>query len=173
MGNNINNISLDLSQSSHIINRDGGLYKIFDNLYINDNIVDKITEILEDLYVNNEFTEFNLHFLIKPNFNKNVKYDIVKLNEHLSQYPSHFLNENITRVYKNTGLINSTSILVFFSLYDINNLNQISKDIFKDIIFYYNLERELIYSFLFYNIVKVISLFNDKLIDNLFLSKVV
>ena len=57
----------------------------------------------------------------------------MKLNEHLSQYPSHFLNENITRVYKNTGLINSTSILVFFSLYDINNLNQISKDIFKDI----------------------------------------
>ena len=96
-------------------------------------IVKDVTEILEDLYDNNEFTEFNLHFLIKPNFNKNVKYDIVKLNEHLSQYPSHFLNENITRVYKNTGLINSTSILVFFSLYDINNLNQISKDIFKDI----------------------------------------
>jgi len=46
-----------------------------------------LTQILEDLYDNNELTVFKLHFMVKPDFNKTIKFDIVKLNQHLAKYP--------------------------------------------------------------------------------------
>lgn len=49
-------------------------------------------------------------------------------------FENEILNENITRVYKNTGLINSTTLLLFMDIYDTDDLNNISKDIYKDII---------------------------------------
>jgi len=58
---------------------------------------------------------------------------VQNLNKHLSKYPPDFLNENITRVYKNTGLLYSSNILVFLSLYDIKNLENIANSIKKDI----------------------------------------
>ena len=38
-------------------------------------------------------------------------------------------DENITKFYKNIGLIFANSVLVFTSTYDIDNLSKISKDI--------------------------------------------
>jgi len=127
------NVKIILNNSNSLINRDNGIYKIYDNLFLNKNFIINLIDILKDLYDNNEFTIFNLHFLIKPNFKTIIKFDVQNLNKHLSKYPPDFLNENITRVYKNTGLLYSSNILVFLSLYDIKNLENIANSIKKDI----------------------------------------
>lgn len=93
-----------------------------------------LTQILEDLYDNNESTVFNLYFLMKPDFNKTIKFDIVKLNQHFAKYPIEFIDENIVKFYKNTGLLTAMSILVFSSNYDENNLIRISSQIKKHIL---------------------------------------
>ena len=40
-----------------------------------------------------------------------------------------FIDENIVKFYKNTGLLTAVGLLVFLSLYDFNNLIQISSKI--------------------------------------------
>lgn len=58
----------------------------------------------------------------------------VKLNEHLSKYSLEFIDENIVKFYKNTGLLNVSGILVFLPFYDINNLIRLSSNIKKHFI---------------------------------------
>jgi hypothetical protein len=95
-----------------------------------------MTDILEDLYDNNSFTIFKLYFLLSSD-NKDLrrflKIDLVSLNKHLSQYHPLILNENMSKVYKNTGLILGVDILVIFSNYDIDNLKKISSSILSNI----------------------------------------
>jgi hypothetical protein len=99
-----------------------------------DKFIFNLTEVLEDLYDNNESTVFNLYFLVKPDFDKPIKFDIVKLNQHFAKYPIQFIDENIVKFYKNTGLLTALSVLVFASTYDINNLRVISSNLKKIII---------------------------------------
>jgi hypothetical protein len=148
-----NNLSLilDNSNSKSIINRENGIYKIYDNLFLNaglttnihdpndhqekiDKFILDVANIFEDLYDNNESTIFHLYFLVKPDFNRFIKFDVVNLNKHFAKYPLEFIAENITLFYKNTGLLGLFGIVLVFSLYDINNLIKISSGI-KDQIY--------------------------------------
>jgi hypothetical protein len=102
-----------------------------------DKFIFNLTEILEGLYDNNESTVFKLYFLVKPDFDLlklPIKFDIVKLNQHFAKYPLHFINENLVKFYKNTGLLTAFGVLVFSSSYDINNLTVISSNLKKIII---------------------------------------
>jgi hypothetical protein len=143
------NIFLDNSNKKSIINRENGIYKVSDDLFLNagsipnyhdsnNKMIDKftfnLTSVLEDLYENNESTVFNLYFLKKPEFDKIIKFDIVKLDQHFAKYPIHFIHQNIVKFYKNTGLLTATGVLVFTPTYDINNLTVISSNIKKLII---------------------------------------
>jgi hypothetical protein len=127
---------LDNSKNKSIINRENGLYKVYKNLYLNNkvNFINNLIGVLEDLYDNNEFTIFHLHFFIIPS-KLNMYINFNKLMIHLNKYPIEYImnEENITKFYKNIGLISSIEILVFTSIYDIDNLNQISRDIKLDI----------------------------------------
>ena len=175
--NNENNtnlsIFLDNSQKESIINRENGIYKIYDNLFLNagnitvsnhyalnnnnmlnqliksfstlnsyplnnntiDQFIFNLVKILEDLYDNdnNEWTFFKLYFLVKPDFDKFIRFDIVKMNEHFAKYPIEFIDENLVKFYKNTGLLTAVGVFVFASLYDIENLKKISLNIKKQI----------------------------------------
>lgn len=127
---------LDNSKNKSIINRENGLYKVYRNIYLNDkvNFINNLIEVLEDLYDNNEFTVFHLYFFIIPSEN-NMYIDFNKLMIHLNKFPiEYIMNEkNITKFYKNIGLIFAINILVFTSIYDIENLSIISRDIKLDI----------------------------------------
>jgi hypothetical protein len=68
-----------------------------------------MTDILEDLYDNNEFVVFNLYFFMFPN-EKVIDYN--KLINHFSQYPLEILDYQITKVYKNTGSVSCFGIFV-------------------------------------------------------------
>ena len=142
-------IFLDYSNKKSIMNRENGIYKVYDNLFLNagsipnhhdlnNKMIDKftlnLTDILEELYDNNKSTVFNLYFLVKPDFDKIIKFDIVKLNQHFAKYPIQFIDQNIVKFYKNTGLLTATGVLVFAPFYDINNLTVISSNIKKTII---------------------------------------
>ena len=87
-----NNLKLDWSESFKGLNKNNItsilLYKLYDDLYLN-NIENKLVDILEDLYDNpkNINTVFNLYFLVKPDFKKFYRFDIVKINEHFNKYP--------------------------------------------------------------------------------------
>ena len=137
---------IDNSNDNSIKNRENGIYKIYSNIYLNAGTVindhdpkyrkiDKFTlslaEILEDLHDNldNENTVFNLYFIVKPSLESGKIINFIKLNEHFSKYPLEFIAENIVKFYKNTGLLKVSGILVFYPLYDINNLIQISSGI--------------------------------------------
>ena len=150
--NNKFNIFLDNSNfktSFKVINRKNGIFKIYDNLFlnagnainhydINNNMIDKfilnLVEILEDLYDNNEATVFKLYFLVKPDFGKVYKYDIEGINQHFDKYPIEFIDQNIIKFYKNTGLLTTAGVIVFTSIYDINNLTKISINLEKHIL---------------------------------------
>lgn len=101
-------------------------------------MIDKFTfnlaTILEDLYLNNQSTIFNLYFIKKPNLEETFKFDIVKLNQHFVKYPIGFINENVVRIYKNTGLLNAISVLVFAPTSEFNNLINLSKEMKNQII---------------------------------------
>lgn len=79
--------------------------------------------------LDNENTVFNLYFIVKPSLESGKIINFIKLNEHFSKYPLEFIAENIVKFYKNTGLLKVSGILVFYPLYDINNLIQISSGI--------------------------------------------
>jgi hypothetical protein len=151
-------IFLDNSNKKSIINRENDIYKIYDNLFLFaklgsvpnslgdrqsqihtnnkmiDNFIFNLTKVLEDLYDNNESTVFNLYFLVKPDFNRSIKFDIVKLIQHFKNYPLQFIDENLIKFYKNTGLLTAFGVLVFAPTYDINNLTIISSNLKKIII---------------------------------------
>jgi hypothetical protein len=118
-----------------IMNRVGsnGIYKVYKILLDEEEVfIKSLTDILEEIYDNNEFTIFKLYFLLKPDMRRVQKYDLPALINHLSNYPQEGLNEVITKVYKNTGLLITISVLVRFSNYDENNLRRISRDIKKE-----------------------------------------
>jgi Cytochrome C and Quinol oxidase polypeptide I/LAGLIDADG endonuclease len=146
--NNKWNLILDNSKDKSIINRENGIYKIYDNIFLNDgqvsnnqDINNKITDkfilnladILEDLDNNNVLTVFKLNFLVKPDLNRFIKFDIVKLNQHFAKYPNLFINQNIEKFYKNTGLLISFGIGESLSFYEFDELIGISSRI-KNII---------------------------------------
>src|SRR5258705_667815 len=95
MKDNKAKIYLNNKNSNSIINRENGIYKIYDNIYLNDHFLQNLVDLLEDLYDNNEFTIFDLYFLIKPDFNHVIKFDVVNLNKHLSKFPAHILDKEI------------------------------------------------------------------------------
>ena len=90
-------IYLDNSEKESIVNRKNGIYKVYDNLFLNsgevfntygskhdriDKFLLNLTQILEDLYDNdnNEYTVFSLYFIIKPDFKKNPEIWYLKIN---------------------------------------------------------------------------------------------
>jgi len=146
--NNKWNLILENSKNKSIINRENGIYKIYDNIFlnegqvsnyqdINNKITDKfiinLADILEDLDNNNVLTVFKLNFLVKPDLNRFIKFDIVKLNQHFAKYPNLFINQNIVKFYKNTGLLTSFGIGESLSFYEFDELIGISSRI-KNII---------------------------------------
>ena len=156
-------IYLDNSNKDSIVNRENGIYKIYDNLFLNDGkvlnyqdlnnkMIEKfifnLAEILEDLYDNNESTVFNLYFLVKPDLDRCIKFDIEKLNKHFAKYPLEFIDQNIVKFYKNTGLLTAFGVsesLISYDIYDylkisriiknsiINNIEDINKNVHKDL----------------------------------------
>ncbi len=82
---------------------------------------------------NNEWTFFKLYFLVKPDFNKVYKFDIVQMNEHFAKYPIEFMDQTIVKIYKNTGLLTAIGVFVFYSFYDLQNLKEMSLNIKKQI----------------------------------------
>jgi hypothetical protein len=127
-------IYLNNKNSNSIINRENGIYKIYDNIFLNDHFLQNLVDILEDLYDNNEFTIFDLYFLIKPDFNHVIKFDVVNLNKHFSKFPAHILDKEITKVYKNIGLLFTCQIFVWFSNYSIENLKVIADSMKNNIL---------------------------------------
>jgi hypothetical protein len=121
-------ILLDNSKNKLILDRKTEIYKIYGGIFLKKNFVENITEIIEDLYDNNEFVFFSLYFLILPE-NKTINIDFKKLINHFSQYPLEALDYQITKVYKNTGLVECNAIIVWYSCYDINNLKEIASSI--------------------------------------------
>lgn len=81
-------------------------------------MIDKFTLnlalILEDLYDNNESTVFNLYFIVRPDFDRVINFDIEKFIQHFYKYPLEFIDQNIVKIYKNTGLLTAMGVLVCF-----------------------------------------------------------
>jgi hypothetical protein len=106
------------------------------------NFIINFTNVLEDLYDNNyDYTVFNMYFIINPlSFNLTGHIDLIKLIEHLNKYPIEYIRDenNITKFYKNIGFINALKILLFLSIYDINNLTKMSININSE--FYRNIK---------------------------------
>lgn len=144
-------VFLDNSNKKSIINRENGIYKIYDKLFLNagtvpnyhdinykniDKFILNLSDVLEDLYDNNDATVFNLYFLVKPDFDNAIKFDIIKIVEHFNKYPLEFINKNENQIkfYKNTGLLAVSGILVFSPFYDINNLIKLSTNIKSQIL---------------------------------------
>jgi hypothetical protein len=133
---------IDNSKNKSIINRKSDVYKVYRNLYLGnihpmdknifpykptDNFVNNISNVLEDLYHNNEFTIFHLYFFT---ISKDTIIDLPNLMLHLNKFPIEYImnEENITRFYKNIGLITAINVLVSLSIYDIENLRNISRN---------------------------------------------
>jgi hypothetical protein len=108
------------------------VYKIYDNVYLNDMFKYNIGEILEDLYDNNEFIIFKLYYIRKPSGRFTI--DEVKLLKHLDRYHIEFILENLTMFHKNMGLVGCMNVLVWTSNYDINNLQEIASKMRKDLL---------------------------------------
>jgi LAGLIDADG endonuclease/Cytochrome C and Quinol oxidase polypeptide I len=140
---------LDYSNKESIIKRESGIYQYYNNIFLNsgtsydyeyyktlDNFYYDLNKILSDLLDNTEFTEFRFYFLVKPDLNKCeiIKYDIEKLMTHFAQYPVWFMNQNITQIYKNTGLLSVFHLPVVWDMYDFYGLTAISSNIKKDLI---------------------------------------
>jgi hypothetical protein len=63
-----------------------------------------------------------------------IKFDVVNLNKHFSKFPAHILDKEITKVYKNTGLLFTCQIFVWFSNYSIENLKVIADSMKNNIL---------------------------------------
>lgn len=108
------------------------VFKLYGKLFLNKYFIDNIGNILEDLYDNNEFVIFKLYFIKQPK--SSFAIILEKLSKHLDRYPLEFLDSNIVKFYKNTGLVGCCYIFVWLSQSDINNLKKIATD-FKDHIY--------------------------------------
>jgi hypothetical protein len=109
--------------------KNNSIYKIYDNFYLNDRFITNLADILEDLYDNNEFVVFKLYFV-----RVHEVYTEIKINNfinHLNGYPTEFIMDNLVRFHKNTGIVALSYILVWLSLYDINNLKHIANALLK------------------------------------------
>lgn len=107
---------------------DSILFKVYDNIYLNDRFVMDIAGLLKDLYDNNEFVIFKLYFVDIGSHN--VRVELPKFSEHFYRYPSQYIQDNIVRFYKNTGVVGVFEVLVWLSLCDNKNLENISKGFF-------------------------------------------
>jgi hypothetical protein len=62
-------------------------------------MIDKFTlnlaKILEDLYDNNESTVFN--FIVRPDFDRVINFDIERLIQHFSKYPFEFIDKKYSK----------------------------------------------------------------------------
>lgn len=58
-----------------------------------DKFILNLAEILENLEGNNVLTFFNLYFLVKPDLDRIIRFDIEKLNQHFAKYPLQFINQ--------------------------------------------------------------------------------
>jgi hypothetical protein len=68
----------DGSNSKDIKDRVGnnGIYKVYNILLDEQEVfINSLTDILEEIYDNNEFSIFRLYFLLKPDFKRVQKYD--------------------------------------------------------------------------------------------------
>jgi len=108
------------------------MYKIYDNVYLNDMFKYNIGVILEDLYDNNEFLIFKLYYIRKQSGNFTM--DEIKLFKHLDRYPMEFILENLTMFHKNMGLVGCMYVMVWTSNYDINNLQVIASKMRGDLL---------------------------------------
>lgn len=161
--NNKSNLIFDNNKNNFLKNRENGIFKIYDNLFVNegkvpfdfdrniqniDKFILNLSEILEDLEENNVLTVFNLYFLIKPDLDRFIRFDIENLNKHFNKYPLQFINQNIVKFYKNTGLLTAFGVsesLISYDIYDylkisriikntiINNIEDINKNVHKDL----------------------------------------
>jgi hypothetical protein len=111
-----------------------------------ENTINNLTKILEDIYDNNEFVVFKCYFMSSEyDKNKNI-ISVDNTFSHFNKYNMDMLNSLNTRVYKNTGFIFGFFIFVFLPFYDIDNLRNISRDIYNsliDSIYKINLEYNL------------------------------
>jgi hypothetical protein len=129
----INNPSIsvitDNTKSKNFINREeeGTLYKVY-HIKWDNQFNTNLRSILEDMFDNNEFVVFNMYFMVLPE-KKNVIIKTEKQLTHMLKYEADILNNQIVKVFKNTGMVLAKSILVLLSLYDNENLMNISKDI--------------------------------------------
>lgn len=103
------------------------MYKIYENVYLNDMFKYNIAEVLEDLYDNNEFVVFKLYYIRKPSVRFTMDY--VKLFKHLDGYPLEYLQDNLTKFHKNMGLVGCCYVMVWLSCYDIKNLQVIASGV--------------------------------------------
>jgi hypothetical protein len=77
-----------------------------------------------------------------------IRFDIEKLNQHFAKYPLQFINQNIVKFYKNTGLLTAFGVGESVTFYDysdftrissiikntmINNIKIINKNVHKDL----------------------------------------
>jgi hypothetical protein len=86
------------------------------------------------MYENNEFVAFKCYFFSSEyDKSKNI-ISVDNVFSHFNKYNLKMLNELNTRVYKNTGYIYGVIILVWFPFYDIDNLRNISRDIYNSLI---------------------------------------
>ena len=161
--NNKSNLIFDNNKNNFLKNRENGIFKIYDNLFLNegkvpfdldrniqniDKFILNLSEILEDLEENNVLTVFNLYFLVKPDLDRFIRFDIENLNKHFNKYPLQFINQNIVKFYKNTGLLTAFGVsesLISYDIYDylkisriikntiINNIEDINKNVHKDL----------------------------------------
>ncbi len=69
--------------------------------------------MLEDLYDNNEYCIFTLYFIrLNGEDGKRVSLDLNKFAKHLNNYPAEYIQENIVKFHKNTGVVRANYILV-------------------------------------------------------------
>jgi hypothetical protein len=109
------------------------LYKLYDQIFLNSNFEDKLVDILEDLYDNNDFVSFNIYFFsIPPYLKEHIRFE--HLGQYFSKYDGNSLNHQIIKVYKNTGLILPAGVYVFYPIYDRNNLKKIAQSFKFEII---------------------------------------
>ena len=122
---------LNNSNSESEIEKDKGIFYIYENLYLNKNFEKNLSRIINNTYEHNDETLFRF-FLVKKQ--KSSGFKIVQFVSHLASYPSFTLKEFNTKVYKNTGLIFSQDLFLNFALADDLKSAQLSKHILDNAI---------------------------------------
>ena len=108
------------------------MYKVYENVYLNNMFKYNIADILEVLYDNNEFVIFKLYYIRKPRVSYSMNVD--KLFKHLDRYPLEFIMDNLTMFHKNMGIVGCSYIMVWTSNCDINNLQVIASNMHEKLL---------------------------------------